>query len=63
MMGKLIFKKNYQATHWNYGSQFERVRSKSNPPITEDFWANQFNRKLNQEFQVKREKKSGFIHA
>jgi len=41
-----------EATHWNYGSQFERVRSKSNPPITEDFWANQFNRKLNQEFQV-----------
>jgi len=50
-----------EATHWNYGDQNQRIRAGSSPPITEDFWAHQFNSKLKREFQVEKSLPAVFI--
>ena len=33
-----------EATHWNYGEDAIRMRAAAEPPITEEYWAAEFNR-------------------
>ena len=51
----------FQATHWNHGEDAERIRMDSEPPITQRFWTNEFNRILKNEFSLKTDLKSVFI--
>jgi len=50
-----------EATHWNHGEDAERIRMDSEPPITQKFWTDEFNRILKNEFSVKTDLKSVFI--
>ena len=50
-----------QATHWNHGEDAERIRMASQPPITQKFWADEFNRILKNEYNLKKDLKSVFI--
>ena len=51
----------FQATHWNHGAQANMIRNAKNPPVTQEFWTNEFNRKLKEEFNVNNDFKSIFI--
>ena len=50
-----------EATHWNHGSEAERIRMEAKPKITREFWTSEFNRKLRSEFHLKRDLQSVFI--
>ena len=50
-----------EATHWNHGNDPEQVRMMSEPQLTRQFWASEFNRKLRAEFSLKRDLDSVFI--
>jgi len=50
-----------EATHWNHGEDAERIRMASQPPITQKFWADEFNRILKNEYNLKKDLKSVFI--
>jgi len=52
-----------EATHWNFGSNARRIREASKPPITRDFWTAEFNRKLQENFSLKRNLSSVFIDS
>eukprot|EP00092_Neocalanus_flemingeri_P014716 GFUD01015879.1.p1 GENE.GFUD01015879.1~~GFUD01015879.1.p1 ORF type:complete len:459 (-),score=122.68 GFUD01015879.1:353-1729(-) len=50
-----------EATHWNHGDDAERIRMDSNPPITQKFWTDEFNRILKREYNLKKDLNSVFI--
>ena len=50
-----------EATHWNHGDEAERIRSDSEPQITQRFWTQEFNRILRAEYNLKRDLQSVFI--
>jgi len=50
-----------EATHWGHGNEAERRRNLSFPPITEKFWANEFNRILKKEYKLQRNLDALFI--
>lgn len=50
-----------EATHWNHGEDAERIRMDSDPPITQKFWTDEFNRILRKEYNLKKDLKSVFI--
>ena len=50
-----------EATHWNHGEDALRIRNKSRPPLTEQFWTEEFNRILKQEFSLEKDLESVFI--
>ena len=52
-----------EATHWNFGEDAERIRSAAKPPITRDFWTSEFNRKMQENFSLKRNLSSVFIDS
>ena len=41
-----------EATHWNYHDKSVDLRESSNPPITETWWAGQFNSLLAREYGI-----------
>lgn len=50
-----------EATHWGHGEEATRRRNHSNPPITEQFWADEFNRILKKEYKLERSLGALFI--
>ncbi|XP_023325475.1 translocase of chloroplast 90, chloroplastic [Eurytemora carolleeae] len=50
-----------EATHWNYAENSIRLRESAHPKITEDFWTNEFNRVLKNNFEVETSIPSVFI--
>ena len=52
-----------EATHWNFGNNAKRIREASKPPITREFWTAEFNRKLQENFSLKRNLSSVFIDS
>eukprot|EP00092_Neocalanus_flemingeri_P001416 GFUD01001512.1.p1 GENE.GFUD01001512.1~~GFUD01001512.1.p1 ORF type:complete len:393 (+),score=117.53 GFUD01001512.1:290-1468(+) len=50
-----------EATHWNHGTDAERIRQASQPPLTQKFWTDEFNRILKKEYNLQRDLKSIFI--
>jgi len=50
-----------EATFWSHSSDAYRRRSQSIPPITKEFWTNEFNRIIRRDFKVKKPLKSVFI--
>ena len=50
-----------EATHWNHDEESERRRGRSEPALTRQFWTSEFNRKLREEFSLKRDLESVFI--
>ena len=56
-MSKQIF----QATFWSHGNHAAERRNQSIPMITEAWWAAEFNKKLRQEFSLKRDLQAVFI--
>ena len=49
------------ATHWNHGEEASRIRNQSKPPVTQQFWTEEFNRILKKEYSLKQDLKSVFI--
>jgi len=50
-----------EATHWNHGEDASRIRNESRRPLTEQFWAEEFNRILKTEYSLERDLQSIFI--
>ena len=50
-----------KATFWSHGNHAAERRNQSVPKITEAWWAREFNRKLQQEFSLKRDLQAVFI--
>jgi len=50
-----------EATHWNHGEDAVRIRQESRPPLTAQFWTDEFNRMLKREFSLGRDLDSVFI--
>merc|ERR1719228_1489181 len=50
-----------EATHWNHGRDAERIRMASEPPLTQKFWTDEFNRILRKEYSLKKDLQSTFI--
>ena len=50
-----------EATHWNHGEDAVRIRKESRPPLTAQFWTDEFNRMLKREFSLGRDLDSVFI--
>merc|ERR1719242_2407168 len=50
-----------EATFWSHGNHAAERRNQSVPKITEAWWAREFNRKLQQEFSLKRDLQAVFI--
>jgi hypothetical protein len=50
-----------EATHWNYGPDAIRIREASQPQLTEQFWGDEFNRILRDQYNVKRPLPAFFI--
>lgn len=50
-----------EATHWNYGEDAIRIRAAKDKPLTEVFWAKEFNRILREQYNVKRPLPAFFI--
>merc|ERR1719242_1256166 len=50
-----------EATFWSHGNHAAERRNQSIPMITEAWWAREFNRKLQQEFSLKRDLQAVFI--
>jgi len=50
-----------EATHWGHGEEASRRRNNSYPPITEQFWTDEFNRILRKEYQLKKDLQALFI--
>ena len=51
----------FQATFWSHHNDAAERRNQSVPTITEAFWTKEFNRKLRQEFILKRDLQAVFI--
>ena len=51
----------FQATFWSHHNDAAERRNQSVPTITEAFWTKEFNRKLRQEFSLKRDLQAVFI--
>ena len=54
-------KEIFQATFWSHGNHAAERRNQSIPMITEAWWAAEFNKKLRQEFSLKRDLQAVFI--
>ena len=52
-----------EATHWNYGISYTRIRENSHPKVTEQFWTEEFNRILKKDFEVVKPLPSVFIDS
>jgi len=50
-----------EATHWNHGEDASRIRNESRRPLTEQFWAEEFNRILKTEYSLEKDLQSIFI--
>lgn len=50
-----------EATHWNYGPDAIRIRDASQPKLSEQFWGDEFNRILRDQYNVKRPLPAFFI--
>jgi len=50
-----------EATFWSHSNEQDRRRSQSIPPITKQFWTDEFNRILRRDFKVKKPLQSLFI--
>jgi len=50
-----------EATHWNHGVDAERIRQASSPPLTQQFWTDEFNRILKKEYNLKTDLQSIFL--
>jgi len=50
-----------EATHWNHGEDAIRIRNDSNPPLTEEFWRDEFNNILKREYSLQKGLKAVFI--
>ena len=50
-----------EATHWNHGEDATRIRNESNPPLTQKFWKDEFNRILKNEYSLKKDLEAVFI--
>ena len=50
-----------EATHWNHGEDATRIRNDSNPPLTQKFWKDEFNKILKSEFSLQRDLETVFI--
>jgi len=50
-----------EATHWNHGAEAERIRQSSPPPLTQQFWTEEFNRILKTEYNLKEDLQSIFL--
>jgi len=50
-----------EATHWNHGEDATRIRNESNPPLTQKFWKDEFNRILKTEYSLQRDLEAVFI--
>jgi len=50
-----------EATHWNYGPDAIRIRNASQPKLSEQFWGDEFNRILRDQYNVKRPLPAFFI--
>ena len=51
----------FQATFWSHHNDAAERRNQTVPTITEAFWTKEFNRKLRQEFSLKRDLQAVFI--
>ena len=58
---KAIYKAIFKATFWSHGDYYAERRNQSIPMITEAWWAAQLNKKLRQEFSLKRDLGAVFI--
>ena len=57
----LYFVFQFQATFWSHGDHAAERRNQSIPMITEAWWAAEFNKKLRQEFSLKKDLQAVFI--
>ena len=57
----VYFAFQFQATFWSHGDHAAERRNQSIPMITEAWWAAEFNKKLRQEFSLKKDLQAVFI--
>ena len=57
----VYFAVHSQATFWSHGDHAAERRNQSIPMITEAWWAAEFNKKLRQEFSLKKDLQAVFI--
>ena len=50
-----------EATHWNHGEDAVRIRGESRPPMTQQYWSNEFNRILKAEYSLDQNLQTVFI--
>ena len=62
MFGKLFWDNAIlEATHWNHEEDATRIRNDSNPPLTQKFWKDEFNKILKSGFSLQRDLETVFI--
>jgi len=50
-----------EATHWNHGEDAVRIRGDSRPPMTQQYWSDEFNRILQTEYGLQQNLQTLFI--